>query len=142
MGRQTDGSSDQWVIGPMGFRTNESSDQWVVGPMSLRTNESSDQWVVRPMGLLTNGSSDQWVFGPMGFRTNGPSDRRRCTNLIANATETLKAKTESQIHRLSPSDPNVHPPLDLTLPLLSGSRWVAGQWQVRSGQIGSSGQVD
>ena len=31
MDLRTNGSSDQWAVGPMGFRTNGSSDQWAVG---------------------------------------------------------------------------------------------------------------
>ena len=38
---RTNGSSDQWVFGPMGRRTNGFSDQWVVGPMGCRTIETS-----------------------------------------------------------------------------------------------------
>ena len=38
---RTNGSSDQWVFGPMGRQTNGFSDQWVVGPMGCRTIETS-----------------------------------------------------------------------------------------------------
>ena len=70
------GSSDQWVIRPMGHRTNGSSDQWVIGQM-----------VVGPMGHWTNGSSDQWVIGQMvvgpmamGFQTKWPLNQCFPTN--------------------------------------------------------------
>ena len=62
---QTNWFFDKWVVGPMVFRTNGSSNQWVFGPMTLfQTNRFSDQRAVRLMGCRTNGSSDQWAVGP------------------------------------------------------------------------------
>ena len=46
---QTNGFSDQWASGPMGFRTNGF--------------------------FWTNVLSDSCAFGPMGFRTKGLSEK-------------------------------------------------------------------
>ena len=78
MGRWTNGCSDQWVVGQIGFPTNDTfSDQWV--------NGFFDQWVFGPMDRWTNDIywhtflhtfSNQWFsnqwhfFGSMGHRTN------------------------------------------------------------------------
>ena len=106
MDLRTDGSSDQWVVGPMGlFRTNVPSDQlhtfgpivfgpmtlsdqWIFGPMTLfRTNGSSDQWVFGPMGRRTNECLDQWVVRPMDCQTNGLSDHLHGSAFHASITQ-------------------------------------------------------
>ena len=57
---------DQRAIKSMGHQTNGSSDQWVVG--SVEPTGTSDQWAVGPTGRWTkrrwaNGLSDQRAVG-------------------------------------------------------------------------------